>query len=400
MGLYYSMTLFEETSDMVPTAATNSTSMWINPNFWNQLTRDQKMTVIAHEVGHKMYLHSTRRGDRHPLIWNIAGDHRINLDLMESGFVSLADLTIDGEPWSWICDPKYNSPQPWTTEAIYEDVYQQADTECRKRYGKGLKGMQQDIEAAITEWAEKKIGDARDLVDFGNAPDGTKEDSSESGGKGETVKDFEFRVGKELRESEAIGKMRGNCPAWMKRAIAVADHAKVNWFDVLEQFMRALSIADYSWSRFSRREFVKTGIIAPDTWQPAMGGVVMFIDCSGSIGQATLGLFSKHMKDIFEQVKPKWVEVRYFETMVHHSHDQRFERGDLEIAELDPIGGGGTAVSWLAAECEGLEEKPEVCLVLTDMYVGDMGREPEMPVIWLSTTDISTASYGTVINIK
>jgi hypothetical protein len=185
MGLYYSMTLFEETSDMVPTAATNSTSMWINPNFWNQLTRDQKMTVIAHEVGHKMYLHSTRRGDRHPLIWNIAGDHRINLDLMESGFVSLADLTIDGEPWSWICDPKYNSPQPWTTEAIYEDVYQQADTECHKRYGKGIKGVQQDIEAAITEWAEKKLGDARDLVDFGNAPDGTKEDSSESGGNGE-----------------------------------------------------------------------------------------------------------------------------------------------------------------------------------------------------------------------
>jgi predicted metal-dependent peptidase len=398
MGLYYSMTIFEETSDLVPTLATNGTSMWVNPHFWHQLDRDQKMTAFAHEVGHKMYLHPSRRGDRDPIVWNIAGDHRINLDLVESGFKPLQDMTIDGKPWSWFCDAKYNDPKPWTTEAIYEDVYQQLEDQCKKQTGMSMK----ELAEAVADAAARAIGQAGDLVDFGNTPNGTPEDSSSTGtGRGaETLKDFEFRVGKELRESEQVGQMAGNCPAWMKRAIAVADHQKVNWFDVYEQYLKAMTIADYSWSRFSRREFVKTGVISPDVYQPAMGGMKFYIDCSGSIDAVTLGKFEKHVKDVLEQVKPKWVEISYFETVVHHSHDQRFERGEFEVMRLNPIGGGGTAVTWLKADLESMEEAPEVVTVLTDMHVGGMGREPDVPVIWLSTTDISTAAYGTVININ
>ncbi len=32
--------------------------------------------------------------------------------------------------------------------------------------------------------------------------------------------------------------------------------------------MKTLGVADYSWARYSRREFVKNGVISPEVWQP------------------------------------------------------------------------------------------------------------------------------------
>src|SRR6266566_731731 len=119
MGLYYSMQLYEDADMPMKTLATNGVSIWIDPTFWGQLSRDHRMTAIAHEMGHKMLLHMTRRGDRNPFMWNIAGDHVINLMLKESGFAPLAGLTINGNPWSWFCDDKYKG---WTTERVDDDI--------------------------------------------------------------------------------------------------------------------------------------------------------------------------------------------------------------------------------------------------------------------------------------
>ncbi len=139
-------------------------------------------------------------------------------------------------------------------------------------------------------------------------------------------------------------------------------------------------------------------MICPDMWQPAMGGVVMFIDASGSCWDA-LPTFNKHMKDVWEQVKPRWVEVCYFQTAVNHEYDQRFERGEGDV-EVRKVGGGGTDFQWLADEILGLPERPEVCLFFTDMY-GGFGRQPDdVPVIWLSVSDIAVAPFGEVINVN
>jgi hypothetical protein len=119
MHVYYAMTFVEveEDNEDVKTLATNGTTCWINPKFWRQLTKEQRLSAVAHEMGHRMCLHSSRRGDRDPEIWNIAGDHVINLMLQESKFAKLEGLTIDGKKWSWWCDAQYTG---WTTEAVYD----------------------------------------------------------------------------------------------------------------------------------------------------------------------------------------------------------------------------------------------------------------------------------------
>ncbi len=228
MGLYYSMRIYECKDLPTKTLATNGTAIWVDPGFWSQLTRDQRMTAVAHEMGHKMLLHCARLGERNRYVWNIAGDHVINLMLTESGFTPLKDMTINGQPWSWFCDEKYKG---WTTEAVYDDVMNKAQEECKKQTGK-----------TIDEWAKEGIGDAADMVDFGENPDGTQDGKGKGpDGKGESIAEYEQRVRRELKEAEQMSKIAGNCPAWMDRALGNADHIKVNWFDVLEQYLKSLS---------------------------------------------------------------------------------------------------------------------------------------------------------------
>jgi predicted metal-dependent peptidase len=383
MGIYYSMALFELPADWPApfnTLATNGVSLWFNKSFWDQLSRDQKMTAIAHECGHKMYLHTTRRGERNKAAWNIAGDHVINLGLVESGFAPLEGLTINGKPWSWCCDEKYKG---WTTEQVYDDVMQQAQNQA----GKGG-----DAESILVQI----IGDAADIVDFGEDGAGDRDESGK--GKVETSADFEQRVRGELREMEIMARMAGNAPAWMSRVVKNVDHAKVNWYEVVENLLKSLHLADYSWRRFNRREFVKSGVLSPDMWEPVIGGIVVYVDCSGSCWDS-LDEFNMHFKDIIGQIKPKWVEVRYFQTEVTHEIDQRFERGEFDVA-LQPSGNGGTSFVWLNSEVSELPEEPDAVFVLTDMY-GEFGSAVEgPPVYWLSVSAVNTAPFGEVISIN
>src|SRR5271166_308024 len=391
MGVYYSMALFELPEEWPPpfnTLATNGVSLWVNKKFWAQLNRDQKMTAIAHECGHKMYLHSTRIGARDKAGWNIAGDHRINLDLIASGFVPLEGLTIDGKPWSWCCDAKYNTPSPWTTEAIYDDIMEQAQKEAEKQGKNGQPGGQ-----GMRDVLDEIIGAARDLCEFGE--DG-KGDKDEEGSK-ESPADFEGRVRRELKEMHELAKMAGNAPPWMQKMIDDADHVQVNWWEIVENICRMLHTNDYSWKRFNKRELVKTGAIAPDMYSPAVGGVVIYFDATGSCWNVA-GVFHMHMKDIMEQLKPSWVEVRYFQTSVDKV--ERYSHGDLEISRT-LHGGGGTDFRWLADDLEGMSEQPEVVFFLTDMY-GPFGRAPvvEAPIYFLSISEVKESPFGEVISIS
>jgi predicted metal-dependent peptidase len=464
MVLYYSMTVFE--TDEIPTLCVNGTSMWVNPKFWNQLSREQKLTACVHEVFHKLCLHTTRRGARDPYIYNEAGDHYINNRLKAMGLVPLENLVIDGQPWSWLCDPKYADAK-WTTEAIYDDIVKEreqnepkdseepgeedgeseGDGEGEEQGGTGGDGAGDDGDpqpqpggsrvsgqpgkagaggtgnpaqdpGAVgsgdgaaegtdgqpspvapprrvgSEESERRLGPMRDLRDLGTGPDG------EDDGSGVNVKDFEEEVKRELKEAEQAAKVKGNVPGWLERIVGKAFHAKVNWWDTLYEHLKGMSKADYSWRRWSKREYVKTGCIAPDMYQPSMGGILKMIDTSGSVSGRELGLYDKHMVDVIDQVKPKWVAIAYWDTMLHRL--DKFERYeyDLDVSMLKPVGGGGTDFTRWQDVLDELEEQPDVVLAYTDMCATFPAQELSVPTVWLSTSSVDEAPFGTVININ
>ena len=432
MVLYYSLTFY--VTKKIPTLAVNGVAVWINLSFWTQLSRDQRLTAVAHEIGHKMLLHPTRRGARNAILWNIAGDYVINLMLVESGFVPLANLTIDGKPWSWLYDTKYAG---MTTEQVYDMLLKEMDDEESKERGKqpGTPQPNEDDESdgdedgedsnspaddgdegeeaggssagsdsglggsksKAQQRAEDRLGPMRDLLDFGTDPEGEPYEDPDR--PGESPLEFEERMKRELRAAENEAKKQGNIPGWMQRVLTNAQHQKVPWPEVVEQYLKNMVQADYSWRRFSKREFIRLGILTPDMYEPAMGGLLLLTDCSGSIGASTLGMFGGHFRDILEQVRPKWVEVVYFDTMPYPPAD-RFERAEYneDTSRLKAKGGGGTDFRWFAKYVEDMEEQPEVVMCLTDMF-GTFGPETPVPMLWLSTSSVEKAPYGDIISI-
>ena len=61
-----------------PTAATDGRKFYYNRNFVNQLSTQQNVFLVAHEIGHCIYEHFLRVNGRDKQYWNMAGDYKIN----------------------------------------------------------------------------------------------------------------------------------------------------------------------------------------------------------------------------------------------------------------------------------------------------------------------------------
>ena len=65
-------------TDAVPAAGTDGRDIYLNQQFWQELTPPQRLGLLAHEVLHAALLHTVRRGHRDLLLWNIAADIVVN----------------------------------------------------------------------------------------------------------------------------------------------------------------------------------------------------------------------------------------------------------------------------------------------------------------------------------
>jgi predicted metal-dependent peptidase len=65
------------------TAATDGRSFYWNPKFVVEQTPLGLRLLVMHESTHSLYNHPDRRGSRHPRLWNIAVDYKVNFLAME-----------------------------------------------------------------------------------------------------------------------------------------------------------------------------------------------------------------------------------------------------------------------------------------------------------------------------
>jgi predicted metal-dependent peptidase len=98
----------------MPTMATDGRYIFYNPDFVEKLSHPELMGVFAHEVLHCALSHHTRRGDRHPVVWNIAADFVINPILKDAGMQL---------PAGCLYDQKYAGK---SAEEVYADLMQNA----------------------------------------------------------------------------------------------------------------------------------------------------------------------------------------------------------------------------------------------------------------------------------
>ena len=120
-----------EWNSQIQTARTNGLSVQWNPDWFLELTPDERKTVLLHELWHAARLHAVRKGTRDNELWNKACDIRINNDLYREGYTfgeHLEDCFMDD---SYDMDSEHLASE----EAIYDALQQEQEEENQNNGG-------------------------------------------------------------------------------------------------------------------------------------------------------------------------------------------------------------------------------------------------------------------------
>lgn len=345
----------EETYDL-PTAGVDGVTLYYNPKFVHQLTDAEGEFLIAHEVLHCCFQHMTRRGNRDPIAWNIAGDFVINLDLKESGFTLIHNRPINGTNFKCCIDDKYKG---MSTEEIYDTFPK--------------------IEILLSG-----IGDGKG----GGWNIGVINDTPGDGNKKDDIKNtWEQSVRAAIQVAQ--GNNAGNIPGSLKSLIAQLEKPKVSWRDLTMRFIDQSMSKEISWSRIHRRS-TALGILMPGVISDRLNKLVFFVDISGSVSHKMAREMVSEVAGALDQGTADMIVVAYADTQVQHVDE--FHPGDL--VTVGQYTGGGTAFSdsfrWLAAN----HPDASCVIYLTDLQVYDFGEDPGCPVMWAVFTP--SAQYDNV----
>jgi predicted metal-dependent peptidase len=340
----------------IKTQATDGRSLWINSKFFKGIPLDQQVAELVHELGHKIFLHPSRRGNREPRLWNIACDYVINAMMKKNGF----PIEAYGD---WLLDMQYEG---WLAERVYADLLKKQ----KESGGKG-KGPQ--------------LAPGRDdLKDMPGTPEEVERHESE----------VKALVDRAIASAKAMGKLPLGIEAGTIQAFKPA---REPWFNHLHRFMQTLCTSNYNWARLNRRTLKTHGIFSPLHLSEALGDIAVFTDTSGSCyAAAQQANFTSHMNAILAEAKPRKVYHYDFDTVVYPAAE--IEAGEFEITR-NPRGGGGTSFVDIFEQLERDGIAPDVCIILTDLCGTFPSVGPEYPVLWACIDEGMTAPFGEVIYV-
>ena len=355
----------------IQTMCTDGVLIRYNPDHIIGLSRGVLRTEIAHETMHCAALHHTRRDGRDLRRWNIACDYAINPLLAEAGF----EL-----PEGALLDPAYSG---MSAEAIYARLPQIQDA--------GENGDDQDSDdPGGMGGVSNPPPDSDTLGDPGQPGQQRGQPHAQAASPADLARQEEnWTIA--TAQAEATAKAMGSGAGDAARAIREQVAPRVDWRDILRRYLSAAAKSDYAWTPPNRR-YIARGLYLPSLRSETLGPVVIAVDTSGSIDDATLAAFSAEITAILDEAAPEAIHVVYCDAAV--TGTETYTPGD--IIALAPQGGGGTAFrpvfDWIARS----DIQPVCVVYLTDLDGDDFGPEPACPVLWVST-DLTNAPFGEVI---
>ena len=340
-----------------PTAYTDGSIIGYSPKYIESLTLNETISLIAHEVLHVANLHHLRRGSREFFKWNKAADYAINIVLKDSGMEVSKD---------WLLNEAYRGK---SAESIYSTL---PDDPKSGSSGKGN-----------GEGNSKSMpGEVRDA----------KNDKGGSLSPSE-IAEKEAEVRQAVAQAASVAKAQGKLPAGMERFITEIVSPKVDWRDALRKFVNQNVKDDFSFQRVNSR-YAHMGVYLPSLHSEKLGNIVVAVDTSGSVSPNELSQFNAEINSILSEYDTT-INVLYCDAAVKRM--DTIDSKDLPI-KLNPVGGGGTRFSPVFERVQKEEIEPVCLIYLTDLESSDFGKEPEYPVMWISTSQ-EKAPFGEVIKM-
>ncbi len=362
------------------TMAVDGTHLFYWPEFVHKLTEPELCGVLAHEVMHLALAHMVRRQNRHPLIWNMAGDYVINASLLKAG-ISL--------PKGCLQDSQYDN---MSSEEVYERIKQEVEKQLKQMQGQGGKGGKD----------KKSQGQGEGLNGMGNDPGGCG-GVMDAAGPGDKHKQDEVAREWDATVRMAVNVARranaGTTPGYLERLVKQLQEPRVSWREMTRQFIDQSMSKDYSWSRPNRR-YVSQDMILPGFVPDALHHMVFVVDTSGSIDEKMLQAMASEIGGALDDGVADKITVLYADTKVQHVDE--FVMGDMIQCKIH--GGGGTAFAdsfkWISNNAPDAQ-----CIVyLTDMMTSEWGEDIGIPCLWAAYLPLAHLAsikppFGSVIAV-
>jgi predicted metal-dependent peptidase len=332
------------------TAYTNGKDTKYGRNFVTPLSSKQLNFLILHENMHKAFRHLKiwkHLYKKNPKLANVACDHVINLMIQDYD----PNNEVSSMPPGGCADPRFRGMDSGQVFKILEE-----DAKNGKGSGEGEGGFDDHDWEGAEELTEAQ------------------------------AKELERKIDEALRQGVIMQKKRSADGTGGDRLIDGLLNPKINPYDLLREYMVSVcnNREDSTWRKPNRR-FLSQDLYMPSNYAPAMGRILIGVDTSGSIGGTELQEFLTETAHICNSVMPEGVDLVYWDTEVC-AHEE-YTRDDLAHLpdSTKPAGGGGTDVQSIREWFKGRNNvTPEVAIIFTDGYVGDVGAWHDMPpTVWV-----------------
>jgi len=350
-----------------PTAATDGRNFYYNTRFVELLKPKELEFLFGHEVLHCVYDHFGRRGDRDPMLFNIANDYCVNGDLKKHRVGEF----ITSVPCLY--DHKYEG---MSSEEIYDILYENAE--------------KIDISSLIDKMLDEHLdGEGNDASGEGDGD----EKSGKGKGRPKISAEEKQKIRDEIKEAvlaaASASDGAGNLPAGVKRIIEDMTAPKMNWRELLRMQLESTIKSDYTWMRNSRRGWHMDAVMPGMKLDP-MIDIAVSIDASGSMGERMLKDFLSEVAGIMEQFPAYRIHVLSFDTQVYNP--RQFDSENLDdITGYEIHGGGGTDFDSVFEYFKANEIEPKRHIMFTDGYPnGSWGDEQYCDTVFImhGTTSI------------
>jgi predicted metal-dependent peptidase len=410
-----------------PTAATDGRRLIYNPEFIAKLTLSRTMGLIAHEIGHCIFKHQERRGERDPFQWNVAGDLVINHMVSEaSNELELPDGALDEprfygmsaeEIYSKIKiknppKPPQNAPGGAGSENPAQDPDQDGEAPQKAKKSPKKPKPEPDEDAEDDEDGDETDEDAE--PDEDEETDEDDEDGDETDEDAEPDKPGEN--GKIEIDAPAPEDMPGDVmddpgpdpddpeedpTPWEAAALTARSHAKgrghmpagidaalteqikptYTLTELIREFVMQSMKSDYTWGRPSRL-YRARGLHMPTLDKPEPGSIAAFVDVSGSISIEQMRTAIGALQGLAEELSlPVIVACCNMEITFWG----KFEPGqEIRIPDYT---GGGTDFAPPFERLRSENETPTAVIYLSADLCGNFPEpqdEPPFPVLWIS----------------
>jgi predicted metal-dependent peptidase len=337
------------------TAATDGRNFYYNTRFIKMLRPKEVEFLFGHEVLHVVYDHFGRRGERDPLLSNVAADYCVNADLKKHRVGEF----ITSVPCLY--ESKYEG---MSYEEVYDDLYKNAE------------------KIDINKLIEKLLDDHMDGDEEG---DGDSRDGKGGTKRPKLTAEEKAAIRDEIKEamlSAAQTCDAGNLPAGVKRIIQDLTEPKMNWRELIRQQIESTVKSDFTWLRTSRKGWDMDAVMPGMKTQEAIDICVM-VDMSGSISERQGRDFISEVKGIMETFEDYRIHIGCFDTEVYNM--QMYTADNLEdIADYKLAGGGGTDFDCFFDYFKKEEIEPKKLVVFTDGYPGGSWGDPNYcDTVWV-----------------